>query len=156
MALAETELRDRLVDSTALAALVAGRIYGGRAEQNAVLPFVVWKRISGFAEHDLGGVTGVSNGRFAIDCYGATYATSVQVASAAAKALQVNSATLELYLDGQQDFYEDDTPKRFRRSMDFTSLEVEAVPVNPGAYVPSLDFSDARNSQYVALLFEDF
>lgn len=24
------------------------------------------------------------------------------------------------------------------------------------AYSPSLDFSDARNSQYVALLFEDF
>lgn len=24
------------------------------------------------------------------------------------------------------------------------------------SYAPSLDFSDARNSQYVALLFEDF
>lgn len=149
MALAETELRERLVDSTALAALVGGRIYGGRAAQNAVLPFVVWKRISGFAEHDLDGVTGLSSGRFAIDCYGATYEASVEVAHEAAKALQVNSATLELYLDSQQDFYEDDTPKRFRRSMDFTSLEVEAVPTDPDAYVPSLDFSDARNSQFV-------
>lgn len=31
-----------------------------------------------------------------------------------------------------------------------------STPPPPPAFSPSLDFSDARNSQYLALLFEDF
>lgn len=39
-------------------------------------------------------------------------------------------------------------------AFNFSSLG--AFDATPGGYTPSLDFSDARNSQYVALLFEDF
>lgn len=155
--LAEEELRDRLQGSAGLGALVDGRIFGGRAAQNAALPHVVWKRISGNEEHSLDGPSGLVRGRFAIDCYALTYEASVLVAAEVTRAAQANSPTLELYLEARQDFYEEETPKRFRRSLDFLSLETEALPPpDPGAYTPSLDFSDARNSQYVALLFEDF
>lgn len=134
--LAEEELRDRLLASAELAALVGNRIFGGRAAQSAVLPLLVWKRISGSEDHALDGPAGLVRGRFAIDCYADTYEATVVIGAAAAAALQQNSPSLELYLDARQDFYEDETPKRFRRSLDFTSLEVPFVPFEPAPEPP--------------------
>lgn len=119
----EAVIRARLGASAALALIVASKIYGGRAPQNTVAPFVVWQRVSGNDLHTLEGATDLRSGRFQIDCYGATYDQALEMSAAVRAAVQLHDADMEAYLEADRDLFDEQAPNFFRRAMDFMTME---------------------------------
>lgn len=100
------------------------RIFAGRAPQNVPAPFIVWRRISGSSEHVLDGATDLKAGRFQIDCYGQTYDQAWALGKAAADAMHgANDGDLHAELSMEIDLFEEEPPVKWRRVLDFMTME---------------------------------
>lgn len=70
-------LFNRATTHPGLSALIGTRFYPGALPQNATLPAVTYRQISG---PDTAGTTGVSHPRYQFDCWGSTYIDASNVA----------------------------------------------------------------------------
>lgn len=75
-------MRARLVNGDGVTALVGQRVYPGKAPQDAVLPYVVYHRISTTREATLSGPVLVGATRMQLDIIAASQASAEQTASA--------------------------------------------------------------------------
>lgn len=73
MSAVEYAIRQRLVDTTAVAALVASRIYPQIAQQGAQRPYIVYQVISTDRPRHLLATSGLVSNRIQIDSYGVDY-----------------------------------------------------------------------------------
>lgn len=88
----ESELMEKLKADTNVAALIGGRIWGGRAPKtitDSSYPFVVWNVISTMDNYWSSGATNYRVKRIQLDAYSfKKYSICVQVADAVRKALE--------------------------------------------------------------------
>ncbi len=83
----EQSLRDHLVDTAAVAALIGTRIYPGRLPQDVTFPAVSYQRITGGEENTHSGA-GPARALVQIDCWSDdTYGEALSVAEAVRAAL---------------------------------------------------------------------
>ena len=84
----EEGLVNKLINNTALKALIGDRVYALTLAQNTVLPAIVYQRISTWRAMTLDqGAGGLSNPRFQFTIYAASYASAKAVADALRNAL---------------------------------------------------------------------
>lgn len=69
----EAAVRNRLVTTTAVTALVGTRVYPVIAPADADLPFVTWRRTSIQRQHSLSGPIGVPMVMLTVDAFATTY-----------------------------------------------------------------------------------
>jgi hypothetical protein len=69
----EAAVRNRLVTTAAVAALVGTRVYPVIAPADAALPFVTWRRTSIQRQHSLSGPIGVPMVMLTVDAFATTY-----------------------------------------------------------------------------------
>ncbi len=119
---AEDEIYARL-DVSAVRSIVAERLYPGRAPQDPLPPFVVWRRISGQGMVALSGPLGADSGRFQVDCYANDHSTVVALAAAVRVAVQ-GGAPRGMWAEciSEIDLQEPEIPALHRRSIDFRTL----------------------------------
>lgn len=76
----EVALRSHLLARAALVALIGERIFPAAAPQGAVLPRVVYQRVTTDAVQSLRGASGLEGARIQLDAYAATYAQAAAIA----------------------------------------------------------------------------
>lgn len=69
----EAAVRNRLVTTAAVTALVGSRVYPVIAPADADLPFVTWRRTSIQRQHSLSGPVGVPMVMLTVDAFATTY-----------------------------------------------------------------------------------
>lgn len=101
----EADVRDFLVANAG----VSTRVYPGHLPQTPTLPAVVYNRISGSSELDLGIGGGLTESLFQVDSYAATYSEVKNVVAAIVAALEsyVGTAFKVTAIDTQDAPYED-------------------------------------------------
>ena len=116
-----------LLADTALAALVATRIYWVEKPQAVVNPVMVLTRISGNRNYHMLGAANFVESRVQFDCDGLTYASAKGVARALRDRLsgfrgtQGTIAFYGCFLESERDTFDEapTTDKLFRTSLDF-------------------------------------
>jgi uncharacterized protein DUF3168 len=117
-----------LLGDTALAALIAQRIFPASRPQASPLPAVTLQRIGGGPLYADDGEVGLEEARLQIDCWGSTYTSAKQVARAVTRRLSGFDGPVgitvfqSIELDAERDLREPgsnaaDYP--FRASLDF-------------------------------------
>jgi hypothetical protein len=120
----ETALKGYLGAQTALTALIGDRLTPGYLKENALLPAVVYFRVSTPRTYGIGGPMGFAQPRFQFSAYGNGYLEVIAVIDAIRVALDGFSGTMgdttvrEIESDGEIDHY-DSSSKSFHRSIDF-------------------------------------
>lgn len=83
----EEAIRARILEGPGNATALLKRIYPQIAPQGAVLPYVVYTRISGAPVHHIRGPTGLARARIQVDTFAATYSQALAISNANRKAL---------------------------------------------------------------------
>ena len=132
----ESYIHSVLVADAAVAALVgsgtSAKVYFVILPQGATYPAISITKISGIRDNDLEGPTGFANPRIQVDCWAQTYTQLASLAAAVRKALSGHVggddgiSVRSVILNNETDFYED-TPKAFRKSLDFLVWHNEAT-----------------------------
>jgi len=76
----------------ALASVASGRVYPDAAPQDAVLPFVVYRRVSKEPLNTLYEATGYVRSSFVFDCWATTKAAAITTAAAVVTAIEAAAA----------------------------------------------------------------
>ena len=141
----EYAARQRLVDDTAVAALVATRIYPQIAQQGAALPYVVYSVISADRPRHLLSASGIVTKRIQFDCFGSTYvqarllADKLRLSLDGIKHTTIGSGSYTHFcngvmLDGEQDGFDEpfdaDQLGVHRIIQDYIFWSTETVPSN--------------------------
>lgn len=76
----EAAIRNRLINTAAVTALISTRIYPVIAPATAALPFVTWRRIAVTRQQSLRGPVGTPTVNFALDIFAETYESARDIA----------------------------------------------------------------------------
>ena len=115
--MSETGIYSTLSSDGSTSGLVSTRIYPVLAPQDVTAPYIVYQRVIGTSLNDLQGEMGMTEGRFQIDAYATTYASSKTLAGYIKAALKASSMKSRLLTD--QDLGFDTDALLYRVSMDF-------------------------------------
>lgn len=117
----EDDLFAALSANTALAAIVATRIYPIILKEGSTFPALTYQRISSPAEHSLQGRSGLSTVRLQITCWADSFSAVASLKAAVREAIHsIHSAAIQhvgRLLDERQTFEQD--PKLYRVDLDF-------------------------------------
>lgn len=120
----ENGLHSHLTGDSAIAALVALRIFPVIAPQGTLRPYMTYQRITAKRVRSLGGPSGLANPRFQIDCWAEDYDGALDLGEKVRAAMDgftgvMGTVTVgAVLLDSDRDDHEIET-ELFRRSMDF-------------------------------------
>ncbi len=104
----------RLTGFAGLSALVSARIYPVNAPQDASMPYVTYQRISNFKIGLLGTDTDISEPRYQIDVYSASYVSCRDVADQVVLAMQrwqgieAGVTVLDTTIENDSDLYDNE------------------------------------------------
>lgn len=84
----ESALRTLALADSTVSGLVGTRMYPLKLPQDPTYPAVTYTRISGPRLYDHGGETGMAEGRFQIDSWGASYSSAKSAAAAVREAIE--------------------------------------------------------------------
>jgi len=118
----EESIYSMLAADAAVAAIVGSRIYPLRMpdDENAVLPSVVYTRVSGARATPMAGGATLENPRIQVDSWATTYAGAKALSEAVRAALEETGGTgLKAILLSDSDLMDDETGD-YRVSMDFS------------------------------------
>ena len=76
----EAVIRNRLVTTAAVTALVSTRIYPVIAPATAALPFITWRRLAVTRQQSLAGPVGVPTVNLSVDIFAETYESARDIA----------------------------------------------------------------------------
>ena len=132
MSLIEQGLLTHLQADAGITAIVDGRIDAVVSPQNETLPRITFQRISSNRVMSFGGPSGLTRGRFQIDCWAATYDDSKNLAEAVRLAMDgfsglMGDVPVRVILLTDNDLFEAN-PKTYRVSMDFAIWYEETKP----------------------------
>jgi hypothetical protein len=97
------ELYARLTGDATVSALVATRIYPGRAPQDVPAPFIRWQTISRVGSRSIDGVpSALVTARVQIDSYALSYVAAQAIGDAVRRALQFWGSDATTVLDAEQ------------------------------------------------------
>ncbi len=139
---AEVAIRNRIITSTACAALLGDRIEPSRSSEQTTLPRVVYTRIVSDHQNHMGGASGLVFLRLQLDIFAATFDSLEQCFEAIRNRLDgfkgnvtVGSDTLwlqQVHLEDDHDQSVDPTDGSdqgiFRRLLDFRISADESIP----------------------------
>lgn len=84
-----------------------GRVYPQAAPQDAVLPLVVYRKVSSDPLMTLGGYAGMTKSAFVFECWAGTYAAAMTLADSVRSAIESAEALKPCYREqGDPDDYE--------------------------------------------------
>lgn len=89
----EKAVRDVLITSTGVSAVVSSRVYGDFAPQKAATPFIVFRRVSSDRFRALDGPDGLVETRIEVDCFSTTQAQLMTLADEVRLALDNYTGT---------------------------------------------------------------
>jgi hypothetical protein len=128
----EAAVRNRLVTTAAVTALVGIRVYPVIAPADAALPFVTWRRTSIQRQHSLSGPVGVPMVMLTVDLFAATYEAVRELSDAVRVSLDgwggtfqntvVSNVSLENESDGFVQLAGGDVPPVYTVQMTFGIL----------------------------------
>jgi hypothetical protein len=128
----EAAVRNRLVTTAAVTAIVGSRVYPVIAPADADLPFVTWRRTSIQRQHSLSGPIGVPMVMLTVDLFATTYEGVRELADAARVSLDgwggtfqntvVSNVSLENESDGFVQLAGGDVPPVYTVQMTFGIL----------------------------------
>jgi hypothetical protein len=128
----EAAVRNRLVTTAAVTALVSSRVYPVIAPADAALPFVTWRRTSIQRQHSLSGPVGVPMVMLTVDAFATTYEAVRDLADAVRVSLDgwggtfqntvVSNVSLENEGDGFVQLAGGDVPPVYTVQMTFGIL----------------------------------
>ena len=124
MTIAVEDLTAYLKANAGINAIVAGRVWPQNIPQNAVLPGLVYKEISGVRPSTLEGATGLNNGRYEFGCVALDYLAAKQLSQAVRQALSKlraiigSTEILDTSLLMERDVY-DSLTLEYRVDLDF-------------------------------------
>jgi hypothetical protein len=128
----EAAVRNRLVTTPAVTAIVGNRVYPVIAPADADLPFVTWRRTSIQRQHSLSGPIGVPMVMLTVDLFATTYEGVRELADAARVSLDgwggtfqntvVSNVSLENESDGFVQLAGGDVPPVYTVQMTFGIL----------------------------------
>lgn len=128
----EAAVRNRLVTTPAVTAIVGSRVYPVIAPADADLPFVTWRRTSIQRQHSLSGPIGVPMVMLTVDLFATTYEGVRELADAARVSLDgwggtfqntvVSNVSLENESDGFVQLAGGDVPPVYTVQMTFGIL----------------------------------
>jgi hypothetical protein len=132
----EAAVRNRLVTTPAVTAIVGSRVYPVIAPADADLPFVTWRRTSIQRQHSLSGPVGVPMVMLTVDLFATTYEGVRELADAARVSLDgwggtfqntvVSNVSLENESDGFVQLAGGDVPPVYTVQMTFGILWKES------------------------------
>ena len=79
----EADLRDRLVNDAAVAAIVGARVYWDIRPQDSALPALVLRLVNGARDASFGGAMGTQGNQVQFDCMAASKSVSMALRNAA-------------------------------------------------------------------------
>jgi hypothetical protein len=128
----EAAVRNRLVTTPAVTAIVGSRVYPVIAPADAALPFVTWRRTSIQRQHSLSGPVGVPMVMLTVDLFATTYEGVRELADAVRVSLDgwggtfqntvVSNVSLENESDGFVQLAGGDVPPVYTVQMTFGIL----------------------------------
>jgi hypothetical protein len=125
--MARTSVEERifalLIADTAVKAIVVDRVYPIAAKQAALLPQIVFRRVSTERIGSLLGESGLEHVRVQVDCQATTYLAAKVLAGAVLDAMDA-ATVFDCEPDNQVDQYESD-PEIFIVSLDFMIFNAE-------------------------------
>lgn len=127
MAIAEEALYSYLAEHAGVKALCAERIYPLRAPDAAVMPYIVYRRVSSNHVASHSGNSGLSNPRFQLDCYAEDYLQAKQLAEQCVSALHGHKGgnIQAAFVEDENDLIETDT-NYYRVAVDVKLWHTEA------------------------------
>ena len=120
----EEGLRTLMVNDAGVSAKVGTRVYGVKLPQKPTLPAIVFFRVTEDPVYDTSGMTGLSSGRFQVDCWDKNLKGSRDLKEAVRKLLSgfkgtANGETIDgSFLESAGDLYDPDLDAH-RASIDF-------------------------------------
>jgi len=107
----ETAIRNKLLESSEISALVSNRIYLSVLPQNATFPAISFFRVSNYRPHNLN----TASPRFQFDCWATSYSVAMELADEVRKALHgqqgifTNTQVIQGVYLSEEALYEPDT-----------------------------------------------
>jgi len=120
----ETDIKTTLDADVTLNALVSGRNYKGRIQQNPTFPYTFSQRVSTDPVHSLGGSSTQNNTRYQFDCYASTFDGAWAVARALKVAMAAATLFTSLHINSIDGNFSDDA-EGYRVIVDFSVWFVE-------------------------------
>lgn len=105
----EAVVRNRLVTTTAVTAIVSTRVYPVIAPATAALPFITWRRVAVTRGQSLSGPTGTPTVSLSLDIFAETYESARDIADECRKSLDgwggthENTTVANVSLDNESD-----------------------------------------------------
>ncbi len=118
MADLESKITTVLKGSTAVSALVGGRVFPLVLDQGCQFPAVSFLRVSGGKQFGLSGYSGLEGSRIQVDCWATTYKQAKALAAAVSTAMRA-ATTFRVSAVNDRDLFED-AQNLYRVSIDFT------------------------------------
>lgn len=91
--LVQEALRTKLLATATITTYVNDRVYPKWKPQDATLPAISYRLITGISEHSHDGISGLAHDRFQIDCWARTYKEAVEMADAVRLAIDCKKET---------------------------------------------------------------
>ena len=120
----EDDIKTTLDADVTLNALVAGRNYKGRIQQNPTFPYTFAQRITTAPVNSLGGSNARINTRYQFDCYASTFDGAWEVARALKDAMAAATLYKSLHLNSTDGNFSDDV-EGYRVIVDFSVWFIE-------------------------------
>ncbi len=94
MKLLEEGLSAFIKQQATIVNIIGSKIYAVLAPDDAVLPYIIYSRISGSREHIMSAISGLAMPVMQLSCYAATYAESKQLAESVRLSLDNHSGDM--------------------------------------------------------------